>query len=55
MNDTMFLNFTQKMDMKMSSFRTRVDSGKAPLPIFTGVHVRPDVSALKYHGNLSFN
>lgn len=47
--------FYQRMDIKLSSIQEKVNQAQSPLPLFTCLHVKPDVSELMFAGNyLSF-
>lgn len=38
------------MDTKLSDFQEKINEAQAPLPLFTCLHVKPDVSELKFAG-----
>lgn len=51
--------FCQRMDIKLSSIQEKINQAQSPLPLFTCLHVKPDVSELmfagKYRQDGSFN
>ncbi len=38
------------MDTKLSELQEKINEAQAPLPLFTCLHVKPDVSELKFAG-----
>lgn len=38
------------MDTKLSDLQEKINEAQAPLPLFTCLHVKPDVSELKFAG-----
>lgn len=38
------------MDSKLSDMQEKINEGQAPLPLFTCLHVKPDVSELMFAG-----
>lgn len=42
------------MDIKLSSIQEKINQSQSPLPLFTCLHVKPDVSELMFAGKLSF-
>lgn len=42
--------FCQRMDIKLSSIQEKVNQAQSPLPLFTCLHVKPDVSELMFAG-----
>lgn len=44
----------QRMDIKLSSIQEKINQSQSPLPLFTCLHVKPDVSELMFAGKLSF-
>ena len=46
--------FAQKKNTKLSDFQKQLVNGDAPMPIFTGVLVKPDVPAFSYHGMIVY-
>lgn len=38
------------MDIKLSSIQEKVNQAQSPLPLFTCLHVKPDVSELMFAG-----
>lgn len=40
----------QRMDTKLSDLQEKINDAQAPLPLFTCLHVKPDVSELKFAG-----
>uniref|UniRef100_A0A8C6UU58 Phospholipase A2 n=1 Tax=Neogobius melanostomus TaxID=47308 RepID=A0A8C6UU58_9GOBI len=45
----------QKMDTKLSEFQDKIDQGQCPLPLFTCLHVKPDVSELMFADWVEFS
>lgn len=41
------------MDIKLSSIQEKINQSQSPLPLFTCLHVKPDVSELMFAGKLS--
>lgn len=41
----------QRMDIKLSSIQEKINQAQSPLPLFTCLHVKPDVSELMFAGN----
>lgn len=46
----LFLLSQQRMDTKLSELQEKINEAQAPLPLFTCLHVKPDVSELKFAG-----
>ncbi|XP_055043160.2 cytosolic phospholipase A2 [Misgurnus anguillicaudatus] len=44
-----------RMDNKLSDFQEKINEGQAPLPLFTCLHVKPDVSELKFADWVEFS
>lgn len=42
------------MDIKLSSIQEKINQSQSPLPLFTCLHVKPDVSELMFAGKLSY-
>lgn len=40
----------QRMNFKMSEMKNKIHNGQCPLPLFTCLHVKPDVSELMFAG-----
>ena len=40
----------QRMNTTLSSLKEKVNTGQCPLPLFTCLHVKPDVSELMFAG-----
>lgn len=40
----------QRMNTTLSSLKEKVNAGQCPLPLFTCLHVKPDVSELMFAG-----
>ena len=40
----------QRMSMTLSSLKEKVNAARCPLPLFTCLHVKPDVSELMFAG-----
>jgi len=38
------------MDTKLSELQEKINEAQAPLPLFSCLHVKPDVSELKFAG-----
>lgn len=38
------------MDTKLSEIQDKIDQAQSPLPLFTCLHVKPDVSELMFAG-----
>lgn len=45
--------FAQRMDTKLSSMQAKINEGQSPLPLFTCLHVKPDVSELMFAGKMT--
>jgi len=47
----LFVLLVQKMETaKLSDFQKKIANGEAPMPLLTCLHVRPDTSAMTFHG-----
>ncbi|XP_056619991.1 cytosolic phospholipase A2 isoform X1 [Triplophysa dalaica] len=44
-----------RMDTKLSDFQEKINEAQAPLPLFTCLHVKPDVSELKFADWVEFS
>uniref|UniRef100_A0A671NTK7 Phospholipase A2 n=1 Tax=Sinocyclocheilus anshuiensis TaxID=1608454 RepID=A0A671NTK7_9TELE len=44
-----------RMDTKLSSIQTKINEGQSPLPLFTCLHVKPDVSELMFADWVEFS
>uniref|UniRef100_A0A673I6N8 Phospholipase A2 n=1 Tax=Sinocyclocheilus rhinocerous TaxID=307959 RepID=A0A673I6N8_9TELE len=44
-----------RMDTKLSSMQTKINEGQSPLPLFTCLHVKPDVSELMFADWVEFS
>lgn len=44
-----------RMEKKLSDFQEKINEGQAPLPLFTCLHVKPDVSELKFADWVEFS
>uniref|UniRef100_A0A8C6WYQ9 Phospholipase A2 n=1 Tax=Neogobius melanostomus TaxID=47308 RepID=A0A8C6WYQ9_9GOBI len=44
-----------RMDTKLSEFQDKIDQGQCPLPLFTCLHVKPDVSELMFADWVEFS
>lgn len=40
----------QRMDSKLSAMQEKINEAQSPLPLFTCLHVKPDVSELMFAG-----
>lgn len=45
------LSLNQRMDIKLSEIQEKINQSQSPLPLFTCLHVKPDVSELMFAGN----
>lgn len=45
-----FVCFAQRMDTKLSALQGKINEGQSPMPLFTCLHVKPDVSELMFAG-----
>jgi len=48
-----FFLFTQRMDTTLSDMKEKVSEAQCALPLFTCLHVKPDVSELMFAGMFS--
>ncbi len=45
--------FAQRMNTKLSSMQAKINESQSPLPLFTCLHVKPDVSELMFAGKVT--
>lgn len=43
--------FLQRLDSKLTDQQEKIKDGRAPMPLYTCVHVKKDVSAKVFQGN----